>query len=79
MTDEMKTATDRLHDRISELESRPCPYIVTSDEGTSYCSLAEMRIRELEEFILRNTDPFVVGTEDERIWTEIRDRLEGGG
>ena len=31
-----------------ELESCPCPNVVTSDEGTSYCALAEGRIRELE-------------------------------
>ena len=28
-----------------------CPYVVTSDEGTGYCALAEERVRELEESI----------------------------
>jgi hypothetical protein len=31
-----------LRDRITELEAgQTCPYIVSSDEGTSYCALAE--------------------------------------
>lgn len=27
--------------RIAALESKPCPYVVTSDEGTSHCALAQ--------------------------------------
>lgn len=31
---------------IESLQSKPCPYIETSDEGTSYCRLAETQAKE---------------------------------
>lgn len=34
---------DAAADEIERLRARPCPYTVTADEGTSYCTLAEQR------------------------------------
>ena len=36
-------------ERIAELESRPCPYVISTREGTHYCSLADKAERELAE------------------------------
>jgi hypothetical protein len=40
---------EKLEMRVRELESRPCPHVVSSDEGTQYCRLGEERISELED------------------------------
>jgi hypothetical protein len=31
-------------------KEQPCPYVVSSDEGTSYCALAEKRTMSAAEF-----------------------------
>jgi hypothetical protein len=39
-----------LHDRIAALEAgQTCPHIVSSDEGTSYCALAEQTANQFRD------------------------------
>jgi hypothetical protein len=41
-TSDSESCILELRDRITALEAgQPCPHIVSSDEGTSYCALAE--------------------------------------
>lgn len=48
LSDNDRTAIGWAVTRIRELQSRPCPHVVSSDEGTQYCSLGEVRVKELE-------------------------------
>jgi hypothetical protein len=45
---EVGDSLEKANARIRELESRPCPHVVTGSEGTSYCALAEESVKRLE-------------------------------
>jgi hypothetical protein len=72
-----------LRARIQALEAAQqptaCPHIVSSDEGTSYCRLAEQTQDKLDRLIeLDRAEPAPAGSLVERVWDAI-DRVHGRG
>lgn len=51
-----QTTCSELQAQVKELQSKPCPHVVTSSEGTSYCALAEHSVNVLEDKVKELTE-----------------------
>lgn len=41
--------------QLAQQPQEPCPHVISSDEGTAYCGLAEQTTRELQEQVEKLT------------------------
>lgn len=61
----VRRANSELRARIEALEAdATCPHVVSSDEGTSYCGLAEQQVRIGQSDVPANTSAFELSDED---------------
>jgi hypothetical protein len=60
--DKVKRWSDRHLQRIEALEARAatCPHIITSDEGTSYCALAEQTAKPSSNSLVKRVAAILV-------------------